>query len=47
MHERGFVLTPLVEIAPQVVHPILKKNAQQLLSELIDKKGVKFWGGLE
>ena len=34
MHKRDFVLKPLCEIAPQWVHPILQKNALQLLDEL-------------
>ena len=47
MHERAFVLVPLVEIAPRVIHPIFKKNARQLLAKLADSKGVKYFGGLE
>jgi 2-amino-4-hydroxy-6-hydroxymethyldihydropteridine diphosphokinase len=31
MHERRFVLQPLVEIAPQAVHPVLKRNMEELL----------------
>jgi 2-amino-4-hydroxy-6-hydroxymethyldihydropteridine diphosphokinase len=34
MHERRFVLTPLVEIAPGAFHPILRKSAFQLLQSL-------------
>lgn len=34
MHERGFVLEPLNEIAPYYMHPILNKRTFQLLDEL-------------
>ena len=34
MHQRGFVLVPLAEIAPKVVLPSLKKTVERLLKEL-------------
>ena len=34
LHERRFVLEPLVEIAPEVRHPVLKKTARELLAGL-------------
>ena len=40
MTERAFVLAPFAEIAPEVVHPILKKTIEKLLSE-VDSSGVR------
>lgn len=37
MHKRGFVLLPMTEIAPNYVHPILKKDIKTLLEEFNDK----------
>ncbi|HEX8949402.1 MAG TPA: 2-amino-4-hydroxy-6-hydroxymethyldihydropteridine diphosphokinase [Dissulfurispiraceae bacterium] len=34
--ERDFVVTPLAEIAPDKVHPVLKKSVRQLREELKD-----------
>ena len=36
LHERRFALMPLVEIAPDVIHPVFKKTIKQLLSECTD-----------
>ncbi len=34
MHKRGFVLVPLNEIAPEVIHPVLNQKIRELLSNL-------------
>mgnify|MGYP001463998380 CR=1 FL=1 len=38
---RRFCLMPLCEIAPEFIHPLLKKNIQELLIELSDDLFVK------
>lgn len=40
MHERKFVLAPSVEIAPHLVHPMLKKSIQELYEECSDVSSV-------
>jgi 2-amino-4-hydroxy-6-hydroxymethyldihydropteridine diphosphokinase len=37
MHERRFVLAPLWEIAPDLIHPMLKKRISVLLDECRDR----------
>jgi 2-amino-4-hydroxy-6-hydroxymethyldihydropteridine diphosphokinase len=38
--ERNFVLMPLVEIAPDYIHPVLNKNNALLLKECGDSSAV-------
>jgi 2-amino-4-hydroxy-6-hydroxymethyldihydropteridine diphosphokinase len=39
LHERKFVLVPLCEIAPDMIHPVLKKSFSSLL-EICEDTGV-------
>lgn len=41
LHNRRFTLEPLVELAPDFIHPLLKKNILKLKSELKDSLIVK------
>ncbi len=43
MAERRFVLVPLCEIAPGVVHPVLRKRISTLLKECSDSSNVGFY----
>jgi 2-amino-4-hydroxy-6-hydroxymethyldihydropteridine diphosphokinase len=35
--QRNFVLVPLVEIAPELIHPVLKQSANEMLENCTDK----------
>jgi 2-amino-4-hydroxy-6-hydroxymethyldihydropteridine diphosphokinase len=41
MHKRRFTLEPLAQIAPDFIHPLIKKNILALKNELIDELVVK------
>jgi 2-amino-4-hydroxy-6-hydroxymethyldihydropteridine diphosphokinase len=41
--ERRFVLQPLAELAPDLVHPVLQKTFAQLLAEVKDSSQVRVW----
>ena len=41
IQERQFVLVPLAEIDPNLLHPVLKKTVQELLEDLKENQGVE------
>ena len=43
MHERRFVLEPLCELAPEVVHPVLNKTCMEILTTLRDDSIVRLY----
>ena len=43
MIKRAFVLVPLMEIAPDLVHPVSGKTVKGLLQDIKEKQGVFRW----
>ena len=46
LQNRRFVLVPMQEIAPELVHPVFHKTITQLLQECKDELAVKKYGEL-
>ena len=47
LHERAFVLVPLAEIAPDLVHPRLRTTTRALLERLESNEQVRLYGKIE
>lgn len=43
LHRRRFVLVPLVELAPKLVHPTLNQPLHKILAALEDDSRVELW----
>jgi 2-amino-4-hydroxy-6-hydroxymethyldihydropteridine diphosphokinase len=43
LHERAFVLVPLMDIAPELIHPVFKRNVRELLAK-VDTQGIARFG---
>jgi 2-amino-4-hydroxy-6-hydroxymethyldihydropteridine diphosphokinase len=43
MASRKFVLVPLNEIVPNLVHPVLEQSVSELLSQTKDRSNVARW----
>jgi len=43
LHLRKFVLVPLAEIAPEFIHPSLKKSTSELLISVPDNSTITLW----
>ncbi|MGQ9677873.1 MAG: 2-amino-4-hydroxy-6-hydroxymethyldihydropteridine diphosphokinase [bacterium] len=42
LHERAFVLVPLAELTPELLHPVLRLTVQQMLNR-VATDGVRIW----
>jgi 2-amino-4-hydroxy-6-hydroxymethyldihydropteridine diphosphokinase len=47
LSERRFVLVPMAELAPQVLHPVLKLTIRKLLETTQDQSSVRVWHAKE
>jgi 2-amino-4-hydroxy-6-hydroxymethyldihydropteridine diphosphokinase len=41
LHERGFVLLPLMDIAPDLIHPVMRRSIREMVAFCDDLSGIK------
>ena len=41
LHQRAFVLTPLLDVAPGLIHPLLQRTVREMLTQLPSTAGVR------
>ena len=42
LHERAFVLVPLMDVAPNLIHPLFQRSVSQLLAEVDTQEILRF-----
>jgi 2-amino-4-hydroxy-6-hydroxymethyldihydropteridine diphosphokinase len=43
LHQRSFVLAPLLDVAPELMHPLLKRTVSELYHRMQPAAGVERW----
>jgi 2-amino-4-hydroxy-6-hydroxymethyldihydropteridine diphosphokinase len=47
LHERAFVLIPLSEVAPNLIHPVLNSDVEQLRDSVASPEEVRLYGVMD
>ncbi|MGB9302053.1 MAG: 2-amino-4-hydroxy-6-hydroxymethyldihydropteridine diphosphokinase, partial [Anaerolineae bacterium] len=47
LHERAFVLIPLSEVAPNLIHPVLNSDVEQLRHSVASPEEIRLYGVMD